>query len=63
METVRDLVTPYLKDDHIVSAKIVAPAELDDPAIVRVIVEFDTKHRQTMILRCVYTEDDNALKE
>jgi len=50
METIKDLIRPYLRDDNIVSSKIVAPLDLDGPAIVRVIVEYKDKRRQTITL-------------
>jgi hypothetical protein len=34
--------------------KIVAPTHLDDPAILRVIVEYKGKHGQTITLKCFY---------
>jgi len=51
METVRSLIKPYLRDDQIVSVKVVAPLDLDDPAIMRVIIEYKDKHRQTITLK------------
>jgi hypothetical protein len=58
METVRDLIKPHLKNDHIVSVKIVTPTDLDDQAILRVIVDFKDKNRQTITLKCFYPPDD-----
>jgi hypothetical protein len=49
-----------LKNDHIVSVKIVAPTDLDDPAILRVIVEYKGKHGQTITLKCFYPPDDTS---
>ena len=61
METVRDLIKPHLKEnDHILSVKIVAPTDLDDPAILRVIVEYKGKHGQTITLKCFYPPDDTS---
>ena len=52
MKTIRDLIKPYLTDDQILSVRIVAPADLDDPAILRVIVEYKDKHGQPIALKC-----------
>jgi hypothetical protein len=60
MKTIRDLIKPYLTDDQILSARIVAPADLDDPAILRVIVEYKGKHGQTITLKCFYSPDDTS---
>ena len=34
METVRSLIKPSLRDDQIVSIKVVAPLDLNDPVIL-----------------------------
>ena len=59
MNSIRDLIKPYLRDDQILSVRIVAPADIDDPAILRVIVEYKDKHGQTIILKC-FPPDDAA---
>ena len=60
MKTIRDLIKPYLTDDQILSARIVAPADLDDPAILRVIVEYKDKHGQTVTLKCSPPDDTSS---
>jgi hypothetical protein len=60
MKTIRDLIKPYLTDDQIMSARIVAPADLDDPAILRVIVEYKDKHGQTITLKCIPPDDTSS---
>jgi hypothetical protein len=60
MKTIRDLIKPYLTDDQISSVRIVAPADLDDPAILRVIVEYKDKHGQTITLKCFPPDDSSS---
>jgi hypothetical protein len=54
METVRDLIKQDLKNDPIESVKIVAPTDLNDPAILRVIVDYGNRQRQTIILKLLH---------
>jgi len=49
MKTIRDVIKPYLIDDQILSVRIVAPMDLDDPAILRIIVEYKNGHRKTSL--------------
>jgi len=60
MKTIRDLIKQDLRDGQIASANIVGPTGLDDPALLRVVVQYKNGRIQTIALNVCANDDKES---